>query len=64
MGKQNFAYKEALERHITEMEIRASEAVKERQQSAAPAEPPRVAAASSVVCPWRTADIPSRRTTE
>merc|ERR1719440_795565 len=32
MGKQNFAYKEALERHITEMEIRASEAVKERQQ--------------------------------
>jgi len=32
MGKQNYAYKEALERHITEMEIRASEAVKERQQ--------------------------------
>merc|ERR1719183_158746 len=31
-NKQHFAYKEALERHITEMEIRASEAVKERQQ--------------------------------
>merc|ERR1719149_159441 len=31
-NKQHFAYKEALERHITEMEIRASEAVKEREQ--------------------------------
>merc|ERR1719380_75626 len=31
-NKQHFAYKEALQRHITEMEIRASEAVKERQQ--------------------------------
>ena len=32
-NKQHFAYKEALERHITEMEIRASEAVKERSSS-------------------------------
>lgn len=31
-NKQHFAYKEALDRHITEMEIRASEAVKEREQ--------------------------------
>jgi len=32
MGKQHYAYKEALDRHLTEMEIRASEAVKERQE--------------------------------
>jgi len=30
--KQHYAYKEALDRHLTEMEIRASEAVKERQE--------------------------------